>query len=264
MSTDDTGATPKSTHSGVRELKSGVVELEKPSEAAREAGVVASFRWFGEDMDVAGDVIRTGAGLVISRAEVIAHAASGITHYLLRRVPLGALLAEARAHVAAAEPAPTEMPATVSGDTGSRHLAMTDDHLRRVAMAYLRETAPGKDRAAISRMEAQFGRPRGTILTWIARARKEGWLGPAVRGRLGSEPGPKLNAYAVEEGIHEIEPPDGAPTADDQIGVKRNLTPEQRRRRDRFNELVRAEYAQPTGKTIRELWDMTAADRSSE
>jgi len=264
MSTDDTGTAHAGADGHVRELGSGVVELYGPPAAARGSGEVARFLWRGEDMDVAGSVVRSGAGLVISRVEITARAAAGITHHLLRKVPLGSLLAEARAHAAASEPPALEAPSDSTDHTGSGYVAMTDDHLRRVAMAYLRETAPGKDRAAISRMEQEFGRPRGTILTWITRARKEGWLGPAVRGRLGSEAGPKLNAYAVEEGIDEIEPPYGAPTADDQIGVKRNLTPEQRRRRDRFNELARAELAQPTGKTIRELWDMTAAERNGE
>lgn len=81
---------------------------------------------------------------------------------------------------------------------------MTDDLLRRVAMAYLEETGPGKDRAAITRMEQRFDRPRGTILTWVNRARKEGWLGPAVRGRMGSEPGPKLANWIVDVAIQAI------------------------------------------------------------
>lgn len=193
------------------------IELSRPPDAAREAGEVARFLWRGEDMNVAGSVIRSDAGLVISRAEITAQAAAGVTHHLLRKVPLGSLLAEARAHVAANEPPALEAPSDGASNTGSGYVAMTDDHLRKVAMAYLRETAPGKDRAAISRMEQEFGRPRGTILTWITRARKEGWLGPAVRGRLGSEPGPKLNAYAVEEGIDEPEPlrrPNGLLTDD--------------------------------------------------
>jgi transposase len=31
-----------------------------------------------------------------------------------------------------------------------------------------------------------------TINNWIARARNEGWLGPAAQGRAGADPGPRL------------------------------------------------------------------------
>lgn len=158
-----------------------------------DGGHVGTFSCaIGDDWAVSGDVERGPFGLVVSRLEITAQTAAGVTHHLLRKVPLGSLLAEARAHVAASEPPALEAPSDGASNTGSRYVAMTDDHLRKVAMAYLRETAPGKDRAAISRMEQEFGRPRGTILTWITRARKEGWLGPAVRGRLGSEPGRRL------------------------------------------------------------------------
>jgi transposase len=69
---------------------------------------------------------------------------------------------------------------------------LTDDLLRRVAVAYLEETAPGKDRAAVTRVAARFDRPVKTINNWIARARNEGWLGPAAQGRAGADPGPRL------------------------------------------------------------------------
>jgi transposase len=48
-------------------------------------------------------------------------------------------------------------------------------------------------------MAARFDRPEGTLRTWVSRARKEGWLGPGSKGRIGAEPGPLLLAWQLEE-----------------------------------------------------------------
>ncbi|AWT47581.1 hypothetical protein HXP45_26800 [Streptomyces actuosus] len=58
----------------------------------------------------------------------------------------------------------------------------------------MRETAPGKPQGATRRLSEAYGRPEQTVRTWIARARKEGWLGPSAKGRAGAEPGPRLRA----------------------------------------------------------------------
>ncbi|MEV6679438.1 hypothetical protein AB0N09_21675 [Streptomyces erythrochromogenes] len=93
---------------------------------------------------------------------------------------------------------------------GGRPL-ITDDLLRQLADAYLEETAEGKPAGALRRVATRFDRPTETIRTWLARARKEGWLAPAVRGRAGGEPGPKLLVHrmaaasgfaAPEVGVH--------------------------------------------------------------
>lgn len=86
------------------------------------------------------------------------------------------------------EPEDMQIPRT-SGRT-----PMTDELLRQVALAFIEETGPGKDKRAIQRMAERFDRPEGTLRTWIARARKEGWLAPGSKGRIGAEPGPKLTA----------------------------------------------------------------------
>ena len=184
-----------------------------------EAGVVVHFAREYEGGTLRGDVSRGPTGLVITRVEVSAPAETGVTLRLLRGTPLGEVLTAVRAHAAledarrqgtrailGEEPVPgvltedaTEAPQT-SGRT-----PMTEDLLRKVAMAYLDETGPGKDRRAIQRLAARFERPEGTVRTWVGRARKEGWLGPGAKGRMGAEPGPKLLAWMGQQ-MNKVKP----------------------------------------------------------
>ncbi|MFC9637130.1 hypothetical protein ACFTZF_01100 [Streptomyces mirabilis] len=176
---------------------SGVIRLMPPHSKAARTGAVLSFAWAGPDMEVTGDISRGDAGLAITRVEVTGPLPTGIAHHLLRRVPLGQLLAAGRAHLVdqdvISEPAPQPEPLPPG------RVLMTPDLLRRVAQAYIEESGPGKDRAVLQRLEARFGRPKGTLRTWIAHARQEGWLGPAVQGRGGAEPGPRLMDWQLEE-----------------------------------------------------------------
>lgn len=94
---------------------------------------------------------------------------------------------------------------------------MTDDLLRTVALVFLSETAPGMPRGATQRMVERFGRPQGTIQTWIKRARREGWLAPGPSGRMAGEPGPRLKAWIAERVNDPIRP--GGPSAADMFGV---------------------------------------------
>jgi hypothetical protein len=181
----------------VEVFASGVILLSPPRPEAAQAGAVLSFSWSGPEMEVAGDISRGDAGLAITRVEVKGPLPAGITHQLLRRVPLGQLLATGRAHLAKQDAASRPRPEAEPLPPG--RVLMTPDLLRRVAMAYIEETGPGKDRAVLQRLEARFGRPKGTLRTWIARAREEGWLGPAVQGRGGAEPGPTLMDWQLEE-----------------------------------------------------------------
>lgn len=195
-----------------------VVHLKRPPRSAEAAGVVREFKWRGNQIEATGDISRGEAGLVITRIEVLAPMPMGLTHKLLQRIPLGDVLAAARADInyqieqsiiAADRPQEPLPPGRI---------LVTDDLLRQVARAYLEETGPGKDRAVLDRLVERLGRPKGTIRTWIARARAEGWLGPAVQGRVGAEPGPKLMTWQTEEfkrdhpGVfsHEIIRPDGS------------------------------------------------------
>lgn len=205
MATEDSAAPAAEPASNSRVfIKTGTVTLSIPKRALQDAGVVLTFGWFDDGLEVSGDVSRGASGLMISRVEVTSPAPKGITHQLLRKAPLGDILATARAYLARQETVLSVVTEAPSPSKRAQHTPMTDDLLRRVAMAYLEETGPGKDRAAITRMEQRFDRPRGTILTWVNRARKEGWLGPAVRGRMGSEPGPKLANWIVDVAIQAI------------------------------------------------------------
>lgn len=141
-----------------------------------------------------GDIYRTEHGLKVTRIEVDTPPESPveITGTLMRQIPIGTFLDYVRGRVSATlaqdlQDVPAATMAVSAGRT-----AMTDDFLRDVALSYLRETAPGKPHGATGRLAEAYGRPEQTIRTWIARARKEGWLGASAKGRAGAEPGPRL------------------------------------------------------------------------
>lgn len=187
MTTDQTGA---SSNSG---SERGQVQLTSAIDGP--AGTLVSFRWQGDEIAAVGDVSRRQTGLVISRLEVLSPSSEpvGLTHQLLRKVPLGKILAAARARLAQNESAHLTLAGGPSASTlPPGRVQVTDDLLRQVASAYLEETRPGKDRAVLQRLAERFGRPKGTVRTWLGRAREEGWLGPGVQGRMGAEPGPRL------------------------------------------------------------------------
>ncbi|MFR0358648.1 hypothetical protein [Streptomyces sediminimaris] len=178
-----------------------------PDAAAQQAegAVVATFecRPTSGEWLAKGEIARGSQGLVISRVELQAHnpAGSGITGSLLRRIQVGDVLHVARAVTARAAqstraPAP-EYPLWQPRSSGRG--ALSDELLRGVAVAYLAETAPGRPAGAVKRMAQEFDRPEETVRSWVARARKAGWLGPSVKGRAGAEPGPLLRDLTPEE-----------------------------------------------------------------
>lgn len=71
---------------------------------------------------------------------------------------------------------------------------LPDELLHQVAEGYLAEAAPGKPRGAVKRLAQQLGRSENTVSRWVARARKDGWLGPGRQGHEGADPGPRLLA----------------------------------------------------------------------
>jgi transposase-like protein len=77
---------------------------------------------------------------------------------------------------------------------------LPDELLRQVAEGYILENAPGKPRGAVKRLAQQLGRSENTVSRWVARARKDGWLGPGRQGHEGAEPGPRLLAARAESG----------------------------------------------------------------
>ncbi|NJP72473.1 hypothetical protein HCJ99_16625 [Streptomyces sp. C1-2] len=150
----------------------------------------------GGEWAARGTAVRSASGLVLSSLEVSAAsgAASGVTAGMLRKVPVGVILNHVRADVARLAPAEPQPPQTERAPRRGGRAALPDDLLKRVAVSYLRETAPDRPSGALQRLAAEFGRPEGTIRTWLSRARADGWLGPSVRGRAGAEPGPRLRA----------------------------------------------------------------------
>ncbi|MFH9225934.1 hypothetical protein [Streptomyces lydicus] len=177
--------------------------------------VVAHFSYApeGEGWSVFGDVTRGSQGLVISRLEVTpATTSSGVTGGLLRKIPVGEVLAAVRLN-AAWEAARREGTRALLGQEPAKGMfgesdektprrggraPITSDLLREVATAYLEETAPGAPAGAMKRMAGRFNRPEETLRTWVTRARKDGWLGPSAKGRAGAEPGPRLVLYRVQ------------------------------------------------------------------
>jgi transposase-like protein len=150
---------------------------------------------------------------------------------MLRKIPVGEILAEIRTQLAqeearrgASRRGTADDRAVVTAGRPPRRSGrapLTPELLQNVAIAYLQENMPGVGPGAMTRLARRFGKPEETMRSWVARARRDGWLGPSAKGRAGAEPGWRLEAALLsDEGLIEIEPPDGAPTASDIIGVK--------------------------------------------
>jgi hypothetical protein len=162
-----------------------------------QVGPVATFTYTGDGWTATGSVSRTSQGLVISHLEVDPdEEGTGITTAMLRDVPTRKILSSARwiQSLALRHPAvradQEQMPTLASPVEG--RAPITDEFLRRVALDYLEETAPGKPRGAISRLTKRYGKSTPTVSRWVGKAREAGWLGPAVPGREGGEPGPRM------------------------------------------------------------------------
>lgn len=169
------------------------------------------------EFQLSGRVARTELGIVITRMEFESERSGGITASMSRHFPIGELLAYIRtSNVLADErreyglvpmsapPAEPEAVCRCGHSAGVRdrrggRARITDEHLRAVALVYLEETLPGKGGGAMARMTAHFERPEGTVRTWLANARRQGWLGPGMKGRRGAEPGPRLLAELADK-----------------------------------------------------------------
>ncbi|MCX4973142.1 hypothetical protein [Streptomyces sp. NBC_00620] len=154
------------------------------------------------DWSASGTVRRAPNGLIIDSLEIRPGepTLSGVTGNLLRRVPVGVILNHVRADAARlSQPEREAAPQAERAPRRGGRAALSDDLLRRVAVAYLGETRPDKPAGALQRLATEFGRPEGTVRTWLARARTDGWLGPSVKGRAGAEPGPLLRDLTAAE-----------------------------------------------------------------
>ncbi|MEV5792687.1 hypothetical protein [Streptomyces sp. NPDC052192] len=194
------------------------ITLEEPTEEELEAAE-RRFAYATSDWSVQGRVRDDEGGPRIVSLEIFPPEDEGaVTASVVRSVPVGQIIAALRTLLPldrarregvrydsfAPGPPPGYAYTPLVGDPpkvprrGGKP-AVTDDHLRAVAEAYLVETAPGQPARPMERLAKKFGRPEETVRTWIARARKEGWLAPGMRGRVGGEPGPKLLAAQLAE-----------------------------------------------------------------
>lgn len=135
-----------------------------------------------------------------------------ITSDILRRIPLGDIVARAQRWLAddswrtegiRSYPGPDLKPYDLT-DQQRRALETSTNSVPRrrgrpelsnellvdVAEAYIQEA--GRGRGAISRMANAFDRPEATIRDWISIARRRGYLAPTRPGRRGAAPGPQL------------------------------------------------------------------------
>jgi hypothetical protein len=138
---------------------------------------------------------------------------AGITTSLLRKIPLGKIVARAQEELADLSwedegiimiPGGTVGPEELSAQSltaleavsqlsagRTRGRPRLDDALMAdVARAYLRQAPAGP--GLIRRLAQHFDRPEPTIRDWVAAARTRGFLSSAVPGRRGAAPGPRL------------------------------------------------------------------------
>lgn len=140
-----------------------------------------------------------------------------ITSDLLRRIPLGAIVARTEARLAdtswlengvivvmGPDKAPedlteSEMRALTTASTvrprPRGRPTLSDEHLENVARAYLEEATQGV--GLTRRLAARFDRPEPTIRDWVAATRSRGYLSKASPGRRGASAGPKLHTQTM-------------------------------------------------------------------
>lgn len=208
----------------------------------RGAGYIADFVYTSRDLPVRvyGILINRGKGLEVAELELFrlfwgyedgqengpddeptSEPESLITSDVLRKIPLGTIVARAQATLAledwrtegvtqlgltgpedipaeklfAPERAALEKATSSATSTARGRPSLPDKLLTEVAHAYLQEAAVGP--GLTRRLAARFDRPEPTIRDWIAAARRRGFLSEATPGRRGAAPGPMLEHPGV-------------------------------------------------------------------
>lgn len=176
------------------------------------------FSYTDGNLIVAGNARMVGTTVQLTRLEVRPlHPDGAIGAAHVKNLPIGRIVSslqtlltidEARSErTQQSPPKPADQPEEPKRPRRGGRPPITDELLRELAEVYLAETAAGKPARSLDRIAERFGRPTETIRTWLSRARKDGWLAPAVKGRAGGEPGPKLlmARLAEESGMVPVE-----------------------------------------------------------
>ncbi|HEX2043282.1 MAG TPA: hypothetical protein VHF24_11665 [Acidimicrobiales bacterium] len=144
----------------------------------------------------------------------------GITGSVLRQVPLGQLLAEARERLVYTAHSEDEVPPEVRRavrdlvgpvdqmiSTGKRPAGhrrpgpkgKSDDFYRTIAVDYIEyvEANGGDARKVLKALEQKHHGSTSAVRDWVRKARDKGFLAPTTRGRANAAPGPRL--YATNE-----------------------------------------------------------------
>jgi hypothetical protein len=177
-----------------------------------------------EYRDAWGDYIGPDADRDDDNGDTMSRSYPGITSSLLRRLPLGRIVAAAQRTLAERNwvtegirlvpggllvgdhiPAETRTLLERTNDQAAPQRRgrppLADDLLEHVARAYLEEAPAGT--GLTRRLAERFGRPEPTVRDWVAAARERGYLSPARPGRRGAAPGPRLKGRAAgdDDGI---------------------------------------------------------------
>ncbi|MGW3910570.1 hypothetical protein ACWEBX_03445 [Streptomyces sp. NPDC005070] len=177
-------------------------------------------------LTVTGEARLSGQTVQLTRLEVRpTDPAAALTAAQVKGLPFGRVVSSLQTLLALNEgrlPAgPATRPEKPESPRRGGRPAITDDLLRQLAEAYLEETAEGAPSGPLTRVAARFDRPTETIRTWLARARKEGWLAPAVKGRAGGEPGPRLLVYRMAQASGVAAPEVGLHIPDDETDAEK-------------------------------------------
>ena len=207
----------------------------------RGDGYVADFVYTSRDLPVRvyGILINRGHGLEVAELELFrlswghedgaaegdedlddneAEPGSLVTSDVLRRIPLGTIVARAQATLAREDwrsegvtqlgltgredipvdaLSPSDRAALENASTSATtkpsrgRPTLPDQLLADVARAYLEEAAGGP--GLTRRLARRFDRPEPTVRDWISAARRRDLLSPATPGRRGAAPGPRLD-----------------------------------------------------------------------
>lgn len=175
------------------------IEFSWPAHA-RDRESIADYTYVSRDGWTARGMLGYAAqgGLYLQSITVDAPPGERVTAKMLRELPLTDILAEARGTDFIVEATLAELsepiPDAAAEAKGPGRTPLSDDLLRDVALGYLDQTAPGMGRGAVKRLAERMGVDQKTMSRYVWRARQNGWLGPALQGREGSEPGPRLLA----------------------------------------------------------------------